>query len=74
MKSLKTKGLRSVFPSFLDCALTLGTASRFFKDSPTQDEKVANADLRDEHEFGAGIHGRSPKRKRRSPHPVESHN
>ncbi|KAH7087571.1 hypothetical protein FB567DRAFT_592249 [Paraphoma chrysanthemicola] len=38
-------------------------ASRFFKDSPSQDEKVANATLGADIEFDAGIQGREVKKK-----------
>jgi hypothetical protein len=65
MKSLKSKGKQSsrVAPSGQHTDQL--TASRFFKDVPSQDEKVANAVADDSIDFDAGIQGRSMKSKRK---------
>jgi hypothetical protein len=65
MKSLKNKGrwpgALSLHEPNSDCI----TASRFFKDSPSQDEKVANSEL-GATDFDAGIQSRNVKKKRTS--------
>jgi hypothetical protein len=65
MKSLKHKGepqtcTRSGLRP-LNCAI----ASRFFKDTPSQDEKIANADLNTSVDFDAGIKSHTVKKKRK---------
>jgi hypothetical protein len=65
MKSLKNKGKQAFYTASDANPLTRGAASRFFRDMPSQDEKVANAVADGIVDFDAGIQGRSVKNKRK---------